>query len=216
MTRPSSRSSSVALIAGVLVLLAFGTPLAAQTALPFGTVVRGTLPDGGTVDYPLTVPTAGVLSVASDGTGDLQLQLLDADGQPVANGQADGDLDRVGARERLAVRVGEAGAYRLDAALDPAAGDERDWYVIRAATAGTLVFATRSPGEGDDGFDLVLEVFLDGKFDEAAHRSDQDLQEDLANEAVTVVVQAGQTVHVRVSTLSPVGGRYRLSNTLME
>jgi hypothetical protein len=255
-------SSAVCRVALATALFLTATPLVAQQPLPLGRVVSGTLPGDGSADYRITVASAGVLSIATDGTGDLSLQLMDADGQPLPEGRVDSDLDGKGARETLTLRLGEAGtytlrvtsfggdesAYQLSAsmlafpafakapdpdgrpsgaraltvgqavtgALDPGAGDERDWYSVRVATAGTLVLATRALDETEEGFDLALEVFLDGTFDEPAQRSDQDLQENMANEAVTVMVKAGQVVHLRVSTISRIGGRYRLSSTLMD
>jgi hypothetical protein len=255
------RPSLIGLLTGLMVAVPCTLHAQQPQPLPLGRLVTGTLGGDATTDYRLTLESAGLLSVASDGTGDVVLQLLDRDGQPVANGRSDEDLDGVGARELLSVRIGEAGPYILrvasvggdpatfqlgatllgfpawakaadpdgrpsgaraltpgtpvEDALDPAHGDERDWFTVRATADGTLVFATRGLGAGD-GFDLVLEAYLDGRFDEAVQRSDQDLQDDMANEAVTVVVRAGQVVHVRVSALSSQGGRYRLSSTLMD
>lgn len=257
---PSPAGWSTALASVFLALL---TPVAvhAQTALPLGTTTEGRLSGDAPLDYRLTVPGAGVLSIVVDGSGDLVLQLMDADGQPLADGRADSDLDGVSGRELLSVRVTEGGSYRLrvsdfdgsgssfrigtsflsfpafakaadpdgrpsgaqaltvgrpmEDALDPSAGDSRDWFVLTAEKDGTLALVTRAVGE-NEGFDLVLEAYLDGEFLEPAQRSDQDLQGEYANEGITLAVRAGQKVHVRVSTATGNGGRYRLSSSLLD
>jgi hypothetical protein len=100
----------------------------------------------------------------------------------------------------------------LEDTLNGAEGDERDWFVLTSAQAGTLVVILR---RNDGDADLVLEAFLDGDFAEPAARSDQDLQGNSGNESVTLDVRAGQAVHVRVSSLdrSPAAA-YRLTSSL--
>lgn len=256
-------SPSTSRIARLSALVALMAPVAvhAQTALPLGTTTEGRLSGDAPLDYRLTIPGAGVLMLVVDGSGDLVLQLMDADGQPLDNGRADSDLDGVSGREMLSVRITEGGNYRLrvselegsgssfrigtsflafpafakaadadarpsgakaltvgqpmEDALDPSAGDSRDWFVFTAAKDGTIALVTRAVGD-NDGLDLVLEAFLDSEFLEPAQRSDQDLQEDLANEGITLAVRAGQKVHVRVSATSGSGGRYRLSSSLLD
>lgn len=106
-----------------------------------------------------------------------------------------------------ALTVGES---RADA-LDPSAGDGVDWYTVTAADAGSLVFITR-PAEGGEG-DLVLRAYINGDLSAPAAESDQDLQGSAANESVTVMVQKGDRVDVRVGPVFDNGGRidYRLS-----
>lgn len=233
----------------------------AHSALPLGAPTEARLSGDAPLNYILTLPGAGVLTLVVDGSGDLVLQLMDADGQPLSDGRADSDLDGVSGREMLSVRVTEGGSYRLRVAdlegsgssfrigtsflafpsfakaadadgrpsgaksltvgrptedtLDPSAGDSRDWFVFTMEKDGTLALVTRAIGDNDD-MDLVLEAFLDGTFLEPAQRSDQDLQDDLSNEGITLAVRAGQRVHVRVSAASGSGGRYRVSSSLLE
>lgn len=75
-------------------------------------------------------------------------------------------------------------------------GDAR-WYLITAPGPGELTLTTRSTGENDG--DLVLEAFVDGEFSDWVAHSDQDLDGDLAHETVTLRLDAGQTVHLKVS-----------------
>jgi hypothetical protein len=81
--------------------------------------------------------------------------------------------------------------------INGAAGDYWDWYVFRAESSGTLTVATRTE-EGD----LILEAFEEGSYTEPMNRSDQDLQGSAGNEAVTVVVEAGQAFFFKVSAWS--------------
>ena len=98
--------------------------------------------------------------------------------------------------------------------LDSKTGDSWDWWVMKVNQAGTLVIVTRRVGEGDT--DLVLEAYLDGNFAQPAQRSDQDLQGNNANESVTLNVNAGQSVHIKVSAnFSNAQTRYRLSSNLV-
>jgi hypothetical protein len=82
-------------------------------------------------------------------------------------------------------------------ALDGPSGDFWDWYVLKADKAGTLTVATRA----DDG-DLILEAFSAGEFVEALERSDQDLQGNGGNEAITLVVEVGDEFYFKVSAFS--------------
>lgn len=106
------------------------------------------------------------------------------------------------------------GASREDA-VDASAGDERDWFRIRAGQAGVLTVLTRVP-EGQEG-DLRLELFRDGEFTEPAESSDQDQEGVMGNESATLTVTAGQVVYVRVSPSFGGGGRiaYRVASGII-
>jgi hypothetical protein len=222
-----------------------------------GAPAQGTVGDAPT-EYAVAAKTAGVLSVAVQGTSDLSLQLVDEDGQVMPDGSVDRDLNGNEGTELLSATITEPGAYRLrvrsaggggtfqvaaaflgfppfqrpgdpdrrprsakpapigkafEDALDPAAGDNWDWWVLKATEAGTLTVVTRQAGEGDAP-DLVLEVFTEGNFADAQDRSDQDLQGSSANESATVQVTAGQSVHVKVSSNFSRAAKYRLSSSL--
>lgn len=77
--------------------------------------------------------------------------------------------------------------------IDPAAGDGYDWFVFDVAEAGVLTVLTRS----SDG-DLALDLFVGDDFHEPTQSSDQDQGGVLGNESVTVDVEVGQVVRVRV------------------
>lgn len=123
--------------------------------------------------------------------------------------QASSDPDRRPSTARAA-QVGKA----VEDSLNSQSGDSWDWFVMKASQAGTLVIVTRRLGDSEG--DLVLEAFLDGNFAQAAQRSDQDLQGNSANESVTLQVNAGQAVHIKVSAnFSNVNTKYRLSSNLV-
>lgn len=253
---PSFRSTVATLS---IVLLATAAPVAAQTALPIGKPASGTATESQPAVYTFQAASAGVLTVAVQGSADLTLTLRDASGQVVPNGTADSDLNGSTGTELLSVIVGRPGAYRIEVgvfsggssefqvaggfvafppfelapdpdgtpdgaialpvgegredSLDTTRGDTADWFVLKPTQDATLAVVTRS---GGGEIDLQIEVFLDGKFDEPADRSDQDQQGDTANEAVTVAVRAGQVVHVKVSGVSDhTVGAYRVSSSLI-
>ena len=242
---------------GVAALISVSMSAQAPAPLPMGAPAQGKVA-GEPMEYAVAAKTAGVLTVAVQGTSDLSLQLVDEDGQVMPDGSTDRDLNGNDGTELLSVTLTEPGAYRLrvrssgdggtfqiagafmsfppfqrpgdpdrrpraakagqvgkafEDGLDPEAGDNWDWWVMKAAQAGTLTIVTRQVGTGDAP-DLVLEVFTDGEFSEAKDRSDQDLQGNSANESATVQVTAGQAVHVKVSSNFGRGAKYRLSSSL--
>lgn len=108
-----------------LVLLALASSAAGAQAsdLPLGRSQPGRVANGQPATYRVTAPAAGVLSVAVEGTGDLKLQVLDADGQPLPDGLADADLDGKTGRETASVRIAEPGVYLVQVTpLDDDAG----------------------------------------------------------------------------------------------
>ena len=76
-------------------------------------------------------------------------------------------------------------------------GDHWDWFAVQVDHAGMLTVATRA-----ESGDLVIEAFNEGEFTDAVERSDQDLQGVNGNEALTLTVQAGQTVYFKVAAFS--------------
>ena len=246
-------------LALLIVLGATGTA-SAQTPLPLGTAQQGKTSSDAPAEYTVVAKTAGLLSVAVAGNGDLAFQVTDEDGQALPDGNVDRDLNGNDGHEMVAlilpepgtykVRVraqGGAGSFQIGGAWIPVAayamaspdpdrrprtaksivmgkahedslnaetGDSWDWFVMKAAQAGTLAIVTRQLGDGDA--DLVLEVYTDNDFTKPAGRSDQDLQGNSANESVTVNVNAGQAVHIKVAgAFSRVSAKYRVSSSLI-
>jgi hypothetical protein len=251
------RAAAVWSAVGAVTVMAASLAAQGPAPLPMGTPTPGKVA-GEPVEYSVAAKTAGVLSVAVQGTSDLSLQLVDEDGQLLPDGSVDRDLNGNDGTELLSVTITEPGAYRLrvrsagdggtfqiagaflgfpafqrpgdpdrrpraakpaqigkpfEDGLDPDAGDNWDWWVMKATQAGTLTVVTRQAGTGDAP-DLVLEVFTEGNFAEAQDRSDQDLQGNSANESATVQVTAGQSVHVKVSSNFGRAAKYRLSSSL--
>jgi hypothetical protein len=249
------------LILSVTALVLLPAAAAAQPALPTGAPQSGKATESTPATYTLAAKTAGVLTVAVQGANDLELRLLDSDGQAVQGGTSDQDLNGSSGTELLSATITEAGTYKLEVrvlsggdstfqisssflsfppfarpadpdrrpsqaralvagkphedSLDSDAGDTWDWFVFKVAEAGTLAIITRQVGEGDA--DLQLEVFLNNDFATPADRSDQDQQGNAANESVTIAVEAGQSVHVRVSSpFSNIKARYRLQSSLIK
>jgi hypothetical protein len=98
-------------------LLALATwPVLAQqpAALPMGKPVSGTATNGASAMYSIDAKSAGVLTVALQGGGDLAMLLTDADGQAVAGGTTDQDLYGSTGTEQMMVTITEPGRYRLE------------------------------------------------------------------------------------------------------
>jgi len=97
----------------------------------------------------------------------------------------------------------QAGVEEARGLMMPTAGEDaldengRRWYVYRAPDSGAFSLSTRRSGESSG--DLVLEAYLDEDFSHSVARSDSDHGGDRANESIAIGMQAGQTVHVRVS-----------------
>lgn len=106
--------SRVAALAAGLVL-ALAAPVVAQSpaVLPMGAPVQSTVTDDRPAEFTVAAKTAGVLSVAVQGTGDLALQLVDDDGQVLPDGSTDRDLTGNEGMELLSTTITEPGTYRV-------------------------------------------------------------------------------------------------------
>jgi hypothetical protein len=71
------------------------------------------------------------------------------------------------------------------------------FWAMTLLLVGTLTVATRAE-EGD----LVLEAFKPGEFGEPMERSDQDLQGNAGNEALTLLLEVGDEFYFKVSAFS--------------
>jgi hypothetical protein len=260
------RRVSVSLFACVCVcVLAVAVPRALQqpSPLPLGKVDAGTTSSEKPATYEFKAATAGVLSIALQGDGDLAIVVIDSDGQPVQDGSSDRDMYGSPGTEQMLVTIPEPGTYRVtvrlldgtgkfqigaswiafpararppdpdkrpasarpleagrthEDSLDTANGDAWDWFVFTPKTAGTLTIILRPMAGAESQIDLQLEVFLGGnEFSQPTMRSDQDLQDNPANESVSLEVQSGQKVYAKVSGASGSAvGKYRISSSLIQ
>lgn len=106
-----------------LLCLAAATALCASTGfarqagkglpLPIGKSEAGTATNDAAGVYTFTATTAGVLSIAVQGNGDLALRMIDEDDQPVPDGSTDGDRFGSVGTEMLIVTLTEPGVYRV-------------------------------------------------------------------------------------------------------
>lgn len=94
----------------------------------------------------------------------------------------------------IVMRVGQEPRHD---SVNSGVGDHWDWFAVPIDQPGMLTVATRA----DQG-DLVIEAFNEGEYTEAIERSDQDLQGVNGNEAITLSVQAGETMYFKVSAFS--------------
>ena len=245
-----------------IVPLAIGDVAAQQpAALPVGKPVSGTAAKDAPAMYQFDAKTAGVLTIALQGTGDLAMLLTDADGQHVPGGTTDQDLFGSTGTEQLMVTITETGRYRLEVrqqdsgpakfeigaawlpfppfarppdpdkrpaqalvveigrthedSLDAGRGDLWDWFAFTPKTGGVLTVILRPVGT-DESLDLMLELYTADDLTNAAMKSDQDLQGNMANESATLTVTAGQKVYAKVFGGQSVSGKYRLSSSLIQ
>jgi len=100
-----------------------------------------------------------------------------------------------------------------EASLDSDAGDVADWYRIKVEKAGVLTVLTRTDEEGD----LRLEVYAEGAYEEPEDSSDQDMDGVMGNESLTIDVDAGEVVLIRVlgGFLRQDSVSYRISSGLI-
>jgi len=100
-------------VASVLVALVVGSPTAfAQTALPTGSQ-KAAIASDKPAEYTFAAKTAGVLTIAINGEGDLAFAVTDADGQTLPDGSIDRDMNGNSGLEMASVLIPEPGSYRV-------------------------------------------------------------------------------------------------------
>jgi hypothetical protein len=99
--------------AAALVLASTVTLAAQPQPLPLSGPATGSATDAAAAEYTFEAKTAGILSVAVQGTGDLALALVDEDGQAVPDGTSDRDMNGSQGTELLSATITEAGVYRV-------------------------------------------------------------------------------------------------------
>ncbi len=89
--------------------------LGAQTPLPVGRTVEGTLTSGST-EYSFAATEAGFLTVVVRASGgeDLALSVTDAEGQVLPDGRSDMDMDGNVGAEQILLAIPSAGDYTVE------------------------------------------------------------------------------------------------------
>jgi hypothetical protein len=150
--------------------------------------------DVGAEQFAVTLPRAGAYRVVIETFGGGQASFrMGVSWLPFPDLEVPADPDGSPSSARR-ISVGQ-GPH--EDSVDGGSGDYWDWFVLKADKAGTLTLATRT-----DGGDLVLAAFEAGSFAEPLELSDQDLQGNGGNEAVTLVVEPGQEFFFQVSAFS--------------
>jgi len=159
--------------------------------------------DSGAEQFAVTLPRVGKYQVRVDTFGGSQASFkIGVSWLPFPDLEIPADPD---GSPSSAIRI-QVGQDTRDDSIDGATGDYWDWFVLKAEKGGTLTVATRAE-EGD----LILEAFSSGEFAEALERSDQDLQGIGGNEALTLLVEAGEEFFFKVSAFGEgVSISYRL------
>lgn len=129
-----------------LLLLAVSAPLAAQSPLPVGSTAAGALgANGEAARYRFLASGSGVLTVVAHGTDDLTLAVMDEDGQPVADGTADRDLNGNVGSELLSVVLTEGGTYLVEVRSH---GSEGGSFTVGGAWVPMPAFARPADPDG--------------------------------------------------------------------
>jgi hypothetical protein len=105
---PSPVRSACALLA----LVVTASTALAQPALPTG-MQKATLSSEKPAEYTFAAKTAGVLTIAINGEGDLAFAVTDADGQTLPDANIDRDLNGNSGLEMASVLIPEPGSYRV-------------------------------------------------------------------------------------------------------
>lgn len=130
----------------VLVLALLPAPVLAQSALPIGTPAAGALgANGEAARYRFQASGPGVLTVVVHGTEDLTLAVMDEDGQPVADGTADRDLNGNVGSELLSVVLTEGGTYLVEVRSH---GSESGSFTVGASWVPMTAFARPPDPDG--------------------------------------------------------------------
>ena len=128
---------------GAVIVMVVSAGAQAPVPLPMAAPVQGTVADS-PVEYSVVAKSAGVLSVAVKGQGDLSLQLVDEDGQVLPNGSADRDMNGDEGTELLSATISEPGTYRVRARRQ---GGDKSTFTIAGSFLGFSPF--QRPGDHD-------------------------------------------------------------------
>lgn len=101
------------MLAGVLAGASASAAAQTPAPLPLGSVQSGSTSGNSPAEYSLVAKTAGVLTIAVQGSGDLSILVLDGDGQALPDGTVDRDLNGNEGKELASVTLPEGGTYRV-------------------------------------------------------------------------------------------------------
>lgn len=150
-----------------LALLAAGLSLLGPTVLPAdpgadtaagpaprplsldGSRLEGTASPLRAGEFQLTLPEAGLLTVAVQATddADLALNLVDEEGQPVTGGSIDADVDGHHGREYGVIALGAGGSYRLRVLVHGIGSAESTYQIAANWIALPSLAVTPDPGD---------------------------------------------------------------------
>lgn len=128
---------------GAVIVMVVSAGAQAPAPLPMAAPVQGTVADS-PAEYSVVAKSAGVLSVAVKGQGDLSLQLVDEDGQVLPNGSADRDMNGDEGTELLSATISEPGTYRVRVRRQ---GGDKSTFTIAGSFLGFPPF--QRPGDPD-------------------------------------------------------------------
>jgi len=105
----------VLLAAALTFMVVFPGAATAQQALPLGSVTRGQMDSAGAAEYMFSADSAGMLTVAVRGQGDVDLIIVVTDslGQALPDGRVDSDLGGDTGAEQLVATLRSPGEYRV-------------------------------------------------------------------------------------------------------
>ena len=107
-------TSSFICAAGALLAVAVLSPAAyAQPALPTGSLQKASVSAEKPAEYTFAAKTAGVLTIAINGEGDLAFAVTDADGQILPDSNIDRDMNGTSGLEMASILIPEPGNYRV-------------------------------------------------------------------------------------------------------
>lgn len=120
--------------------------------------------------YTFRAPTAGVLTVAVQGSDDLSLAVSDVDGQPLPDGTADSDLHgRVG-DETLTLVLPEPGTYRIE--VRALGGDGGGTFALGSGFVAMVGFGR--PADPDGRPSSARELAVGASHDDGIHPAEGD------------------------------------------
>lgn len=111
------RTSIFAILTAAVLLSNVGSAAQQAAPLPLGKVEAGVATAQKATVYEFKAATAGLLSVAIQGDGDIALVVVDEDGQSIPEGTSDRDLHGSSGAEQVMVTLTEPGTYRVQVRL---------------------------------------------------------------------------------------------------